>query len=119
MRLLLDENIPLVVADALSGAGFAVRRVSDFAARAPDDDVLAAASSAAEILVTADTDFGELVWRRAQAFHGVVLIRMHPVSRNVDRIVRVRVEHRDALAGAFVVVSAQRVRVRRRGGAGG
>jgi predicted nuclease of predicted toxin-antitoxin system len=91
-----------------------VRAIADFAAQSPDEAVLAEAESHAEVLVTADKDFGELVWGRGHAFHGVVLVRAHPVGAHFDLVVRVMVEHRDALPNAFVVITPTRVRVRLR-----
>lgn len=114
MRLLLDENVPFAVATALQGAGFDIRKVADETPRALDDAVLAGAERDAEIVVTSDKDFGELVFRRQQAFHGVVLIRCHPIRAYVDWIVHTMSDHRSELAGAFVVLGVHKVRIRRR-----
>ncbi len=114
MKLLLDENIPAALGHALEAAGFQVRRVADLTPRARDDAVLSGAERDAEIVVTADKDFGELVYHRQQAFLGVVLIRSHPIGDHVDRVVQALIDHRDELVGAFVVIDARKVRVRRR-----
>lgn len=114
MRLLLDENIPTGLARAVEAAGFEVSRVADLTPRAPDVAVLAGAERAAEIVVTADKDFGELVYHRQQACLGVVLIRLHPIGDHVDRVVQALLDHREELVGAFVVIDARKVRVRLR-----
>jgi hypothetical protein len=41
---------------------------------------------------------------------------VHPVSAHVDRIARLLSTHRAELGGAFVVVDAHKVRIRRRTG---
>ncbi len=114
MKLLLDENLPFAVESALQSAGFDIRKVSEETPRAVDDAVLAGAERSSQIVVTSDKDFGELVYRRQHAFHGVVLIRCHPISDHIDWIIQVLSEHQVELAGAFVVIAPHKVRIRRR-----
>ncbi len=93
-----------------------MRLVADVTPGARDDVVLADAVRDAELVVTADKDFGALVYLGRHAHLGVVLVRMHPVSAHVERIARVLSDRRGQLGGAFVVIDARRVRVRRRPG---
>ena len=55
MKLLADENIPTRTLDIVS--------ILDFRLGLGDDDVLRVAKEQEIVLVTFDTDFGELVFR--------------------------------------------------------
>jgi predicted nuclease of predicted toxin-antitoxin system len=66
-------------------------------------------------LVTADKDFGELVYRLGRAHAGVVLLRLAGVSPD-ERAEAVSAVFRDRAAdlpGNFTVVESDAVRVRR------
>lgn len=114
MKLLLDENIPPALGRRLEEVGFEVRMIARFAQGATDDVVLTYAEAAGEVVITADKDFGTLVYHEERAFFGVVLVRTHPISKHLDRIVEVICEHRDELPGSFVVVDEHQVRIRKR-----
>jgi hypothetical protein len=66
--------------------------------------------------VTADKDFGELVFRQNQVHAGVVLIRLAGLSaeRKKSIVVGAIQQHAPELTGAFAVISALAVRIRRR-----
>ena len=59
MRLLLDENLPPLVGDALKAAGHDVLTASAACPGAPDEDVIALAVAEGRVLVTQDKDFGQ------------------------------------------------------------
>lgn len=81
-----------------------------------DTDVLAAANREGRPLVTADKDFGELVFRLRQVTTGVVLIRLAGLSveRKEDIVSAALREHGHEVTGNFSVISPGVVRVRRR-----
>jgi predicted nuclease of predicted toxin-antitoxin system len=66
--------------------------------------------------VTTDKDFGELVFRQGLAHHGVVLLRLHGLTNHEKARITARGigEHDAELAGAFTVIEANRIRIRRR-----
>ena len=79
MRLLVDENIPLDTVRALRAAGHDVYSATEAAPGAPDLEHLKVAIAEDRLILTFDTDFGELVVRsahRPQA--GVMLLRLVP-----------------------------------------
>lgn len=117
MRLLADEHIGRGLLARLRGAGHAVLAVGETAPGAPDAHVLALAREQGVVLLTEDTDFGELVLRAGRPTSGVILLRLGGLSRGAaaERVVaalaRLEVE-RIGLAGAVATVEPARVRVR-------
>ena len=81
---------------------------------ADDSHILARALSEERILVTNDKDFGELVFRRHQGHHGVVLLRLQDESAaNRVRVVEaVLAQYADRLVGHFTVATEGGVRIR-------
>ena len=119
MRLLLDENLPLSLGPLLAGrSGWDVVHVRQLGLKsAPDTEVLARAELERRVLVSADTDFGTLLAASAAAGPSVVLLRTGS-GRRAEQVARLLIANlpplTDELArGAMVVMTDQRIRVRR------
>ncbi len=113
MRFLVDESFPARLAAFLKTQGHDVTRVgSDLPHGMPDEDVLATASNETRILITDDTDFGELIHRRGLAHAGVILFRLGyaPLPTRITLLERVLHHHVDELE-RFIVVTRTRIRV--------
>jgi predicted nuclease of predicted toxin-antitoxin system len=80
-----------------------------------DETVLMESRISESVLVTADKDFGELVFRQRQASTGVLLIRLLGLGLAMKAVVVSRAiqEHGQELAGAFAVLSPGNIRIRR------
>lgn len=76
MNLLIDESVDRQVVEKLRQDGHNVVYVSEMDPGISDDEVLSIANKMGALLVTADKDFGELVFRRQQINAGVLLIRL-------------------------------------------
>jgi len=65
--------------------------------------------------VTADKDFGELVFRQHRVHGGVVLIRLFgvPADLKADMLVQALKERSAEIPGSFTVVSPGLVRIRK------
>jgi predicted nuclease of predicted toxin-antitoxin system len=76
--------------------------------------VLAIAYQQQRILITNDTDFGELIVLRQLPHAGVILLRLAdpPLAALFDRLGDVFTHHADQL-GQFLVVTPHKVRVHR------
>lgn len=70
-------------------------------------EVLSRSREANAVLVTADKDFGELVFRQGLVHSGVVLIRLAGLTPHAksERVAATFRTHADELIGAFAVVS--------------
>jgi predicted nuclease of predicted toxin-antitoxin system len=114
MNLLIDESVDRQIVERLLLDGHNVVYVSDMDPGISDDAVLSTANSLNALLVTADKDFGELVFRRQQINAGVLLIRLAglpPQSKAELVAIAVR-DHSDELPGAFSVLSHGMIRIR-------
>jgi predicted nuclease of predicted toxin-antitoxin system len=118
VRFLLDENLSPLVADDLAAAGHDAVHVRDLGLlRAPDRVILDRAVVEKRVLISADTDFGQLLTASGATLPSVILLRRE-VDRRASSQARVVLANLDQVAsdieaGAIVVIEATRVRVRR------
>ncbi|XBQ16648.1 MAG: DUF5615 family PIN-like protein [Oceanicaulis sp.] len=108
MRFFADECADRRVLRALRDAGHEVELSAPDAQGAPDEFVLARSNVLGGVLVTADKDFGALIFGRGLKATGVVLLR----SADPDRCTAAILDHLAQLEGAILVVSDRSVRLR-------
>ena len=75
MRFLADESCDFAGVRARRADGHAVKAVGEVAAGASDEKVIATAIREGAVLLTADKDFGQLVFAERRATGGVIFIR--------------------------------------------
>jgi predicted nuclease of predicted toxin-antitoxin system len=118
LRFLLDENLSSRLVDLLAAASHDVVHVRALGlVSAPDPVILARAVDERRVLVTLDTDFGDLVAHSRAKAPSIVLFRGN-VTRRTDRQATLLLANLDAVtedldAGAVVVMGDGRLRVRR------
>ncbi len=115
MIILADESVDQPIVDRLRLEGHDVVAVAEAFPSIADNDVLEHANSRSAILLTADKDFGELVFRQNRVHGGVVLVRLFGMLAEIKaEIVADTLRNRAAeLPGAFTVISPGIVRIRR------
>ncbi|MFT3785917.1 MAG: DUF5615 family PIN-like protein [Tepidisphaeraceae bacterium] len=115
MRFLADAHISTELVAMIRELGHDCSDASSIPSRMPDLDVLKMAVGEGRIVVTADKDFGELVFVHAIPCPGVILIRV-TAADELDRVAQVRAAWPTALSrlpGSFVTIaSSGAVRVR-------
>ena len=114
LRILANENIPRPVILTLRGKGHDVAWIAEDQPGAEDRLVLARAQEEQRLVVTCDTDFGQLAFQaRLPAACGIVLFRLSGASPEVDneRVVTA-LESRDDWSGEFSIVEDDRIRMR-------
>ena len=116
MRFLADENVDRLIVERLRKDGHEVLYVLEMEPGISDDEVLQRANQESALLLTADKDFGELVFRLGRIASGVVLIRLAGLSpQHKAEVVGIAVQERsDKLARNFTVITPGAVRIRRR-----
>jgi predicted nuclease of predicted toxin-antitoxin system len=115
LKLFFDECVAAELVARLRADGHDIAAAVGSAAGIADEDVLAQAAVAGRVLVTADKDFGELVYRLKRAHAGVVLLRlagMLPAER-AELVSAVFRDRAAELPGNFTVIGSDAVRVRR------
>ena len=117
-RFLVDEDLPLSLARALSVAGMDAIHVIDSGLRGrSDSDILASAKEQRRTLLTGDLDFSNLL-RYPLGTHSGIVIARFPNEVPVDTLNAALVVALSTLAdgdldGGLVIVEPGRVRLRR------
>ena len=81
LRFVVDVNAGLAVAESLRNAGHDTIFAGDLDWQMPDGDMLSLACREKRIILTMDTDFGELVYRLRQPHAVVLLLRLPGANR--------------------------------------
>jgi predicted nuclease of predicted toxin-antitoxin system len=115
VTFLADESVDRQIVERLRLDGHQVAYVAEMSPGIMDDVVLMESRTSASVLITADKDFGELVFRRRQASTGVLLVRLWGLGPDAKAalVSRAIQEHGRKLPGAFAVLSPGNIRVRR------
>lgn len=87
MKLFADENMARAVVLRLRELGHDVLYASEIQPGAADSDWLNRAEAEGRIILTADKDFGDLIFRDRWTSHGVVLLRLGDIPLP-DRLIR-------------------------------
>ena len=116
MKFLADECVDRQIVDRLRHGGYIVLYVAEMAPGISDHDVLNLANQEEAILLTADKDFGELVFRQDKVAPGIVLVRLAGLSPAIKAgIVAAAIEdHAGELFRSFTVIMPNSVRIRRK-----
>jgi predicted nuclease of predicted toxin-antitoxin system len=114
LNFVADESVERPVYLALGQLGHEVWDICTHASGVSDREVLALARQRNAILLTADKDFGDLVYIDLEEVRGVVLLRLQgmPLRAIVGRAVAAIEAHIHELDRHFLVVTSRQVRVR-------
>lgn len=115
MKILADESVDNGIVVRLRKDGHHVDYVAEMSPGIVDDEVLTLANEDNILLLTADKDFGELIFRQGRVKRGIVLYRLAGLSSNEKaEIISLSIgEHGVELLQAFSVISAKAIRIRR------
>lgn len=115
MKLVADEGVDRQIVERLRQDGHTVQYVAELEPGISDDDVLTIANQENAPLLTADKDFGELIYRQKRITSGVILIRLAGLSpiQKAEIVSRGVNQHQNELLNAFAVVTPGAIRIRR------
>jgi predicted nuclease of predicted toxin-antitoxin system len=115
MKFVADENIDRQIVDRIRQDGHIVMFVAEMDPGISDDVVLDLANQEGPLLLTADKDFGELVFRQHRLMTGVVLIRLAGLSPllKAEVVASAIKQHITELPQAFAVISPGVIRIRK------
>ena len=118
MRILADENIDRPIVENLRKKGFQVTYILETSPGLKNGEVLEMACQEETVLLTADKDFGELVYRiyleRDLNLKGLVLIRLSNLSleKRAKIVAEFFERERNRVEGKFIVLSGKTARIR-------
>jgi predicted nuclease of predicted toxin-antitoxin system len=115
VRVVADESVDKQIVDRLRHGGHDVLFVAELEPGIDDQTVLARSLQAATILLTADKDFGDLVFRQHLIHSGVLLIRLAGLNpdQKAELVATVFDQHAQELRTGFAVLSTRTLRLRR------
>jgi predicted nuclease of predicted toxin-antitoxin system len=115
MNVLADESIDRPIVDPLRQDGHDVTYIAELTPSISDEEVLRQANSLSAVVLTADKDFGELFFRQGRVHCGVVLMRLLGISvaLKAEIVAETFRDRASEIPGAFTVISAGIVRIRR------
>lgn len=118
MNFLADESVDRQIVERLRRDGHRVVYVAEMEPGISDATVLASANSETALLLTADKDFGEMLFRQRLHTLGIVLIRLAGLSpgRKAELVASMVNQHAAELPRAFTVIAPSALRIRRLGG---
>jgi predicted nuclease of predicted toxin-antitoxin system len=115
VTIVADENVDKQIVDRLRADGHDVLFVGELDPGIEDDAVLDRSRQANAILLTADKDFGHLVFRRHLLHSGVLLIRLAGLKPELkaDLVARAFDRHAKELSAGFAVLLKRSLRLRK------
>ena len=117
MRLLIDNSVSPLVAERFSDAGHDVLHVRNLNMAAASDEEITDFAHSEDRIVPADTDFGTILALRAAAKPSFILLRgsieRRPMAQTTVLVSHLPVLEETLAAGAVVVLTRDRTRVRR------
>lgn len=114
MKIVADESVDRQIVERLRIDGHHVVYIAEMQAGIADDAVLDVANREDAPLLTADLDFGDLVFRQRLLTSGVVLIRLAgvPPDSKAEVVAAVIADHGGELPHAFSVIAPRGLRIR-------
>lgn len=76
MTFVADESVDRQIVDSLRGLGHEILSIAETAPGIADKQVLNRTRNTRSVLLTADKDFGELIFRQRRLHSGIVLLRL-------------------------------------------
>lgn len=80
MKFLANENFPIKSFNFLVAKGFDIKHVSEEQAGITDEEVIKFSTLEHRIIITFDSDYGELVFKKGLKPEGVIYIRIKSFS---------------------------------------
>lgn len=115
MKILADESVDGGVVQRLRQDEHEVGYVAEMSPGIMDEEVLTLAADKSTLLLTADKDFGELIFRQRYVKRGIILYRLAglPSEKKAEIISMAISAHGNELLSSFSVITEKAVRVRR------
>lgn len=114
MKLLIDENIHRKIIVALKDENFSLVSIQESFSGMNDADILNLSLNPNQIVITQDSDFGELIYKNNFRAFSVIYLRFIPIE--ISTIIPILIDFlkqntEKKLKGKFVVLTTRKKRV--------
>lgn len=115
MKFAADEGVDHQIVERLRQVGHTVWYVAEMDPGTSDQEVLGLANREGAVLLTADKDFGEMVYRQHLVHPGVILLRLAGLSPAAKALLVAEAinAHSSEFTHGFTVISHGAIRIRR------
>jgi len=115
IKFIVDESVDFPVVKYLRSKGFDTTSIVEDYPSLEDIRILKIAFKEKRILLTNDKDFGTLIFKEKLNSKGVILLRLWDQTSNAKTrfLEEVIKEYRDRLFGNFIVVTENKIRIRK------
>ena len=112
MKFVADESVDKPIVDALRTDDHEVYYILEENRGIPDDEVLKIANNNS-ILLTADKDFGDIVYRQKRNHHRIILFRLAGlnIEKKIQTVISALNQHHDEIENHFSVISKTHIRI--------
>jgi len=114
IKLIADVNVEKPIVDFLKEKKYDILWVSDYDRSLKDVELIQLANEENRILITNDTDFGELVFNQNKITTGIILIRIKDqnVKKKLNSLKKTLLLFEQKLENNFVVITEKRIRLK-------
>lgn len=115
MKLVADESLDGAIIQRLRQDGHTLISIAEMQPGIEDSDVLAISRNEAALLLTADKDFGDLVFRQRLLHRGVLLVRLEGLvpSQKAELVSGALTTHGHEMNSSFAVLTRDSLRIRK------
>ena len=114
MNFVADEGVDAPIVQRLRADGHSILYIAEIWPGVADEQVLALAVDNQAVLITADKDFGALVFQQRRASSGVILLRLAGLTAAQKTILvsHTIAHYENEMRDSFTIITSQRVRIR-------
>ena len=115
MKLVADESLDGAIIQRLRRDGHTLISIAEMQPGIEDTDVLVISRNEAAMLLTADKDFGDLVFRQRLLHRGILLVRLEGLSpsQKAELVSGAMTTHGHEMNGSFAVLTRDSLRIRK------
>ena len=115
MNLLADESVDRQIVERLRQDGYNVSYIPELKSGITDTEVLELANHSSALLLTADKDFGDLIFQHRSSSLKGVLLRLGGLSAQLkaETVASAFRQHSHDFENRFSVISSGRVRIQK------
>ena len=115
MKYLANENFPKTSAKILKERGWDIEHIGETNMGIRDEEVMEVAISEHRIIITFDSDYGELVYKHGYRPPGIVYLRIKKFTPEypANLLLKLIVEEELKIDGLFTVIDDNQIRQRK------